>query len=88
MSIVWLKFLNFLILLIYTGSVFYKQIIDDFVISKHEVNFTQLYKRDISIPQVFERYGKKIENIDYKYDFFRDVMMMMAHRSLMGRCFL
>lgn len=44
---------------------FYKQIINDLVISKHEINFDKLYKRRITISQVFKRYGKQIRKINF-----------------------
>lgn len=47
---------------------FYQQIINDLVIRKHKVNFDDIDERGISISQVFERFGKKIQKI-----FFRDV---------------
>lgn len=40
---------------------FYNGIINDLVIPKHKVNFGQLCKRGITIPEMFERYGKKIQ---------------------------
>lgn len=42
---------------------FYKEIINDSVISKCEINFDHLSGAGITISQVFERYGTKIENI-------------------------
>lgn len=39
---------------------FYRQIINDLVISKHEVDFNKLFERYIKISKMFDRYGTKI----------------------------
>lgn len=44
---------------------FYKQIINDLVISKHEFDFDKLYQRRITISQVFKRYGKQIRKFNF-----------------------
>lgn len=44
----------------------YKQIINDFVIPKHEVNFNQLLSRRITFAQVFERFGNKIQKFSFE----------------------
>lgn len=47
---------------------YYKQIINDQVISKHHVQFSKLSHRGITISQVFKRYGPKIQKF-YFFDF-------------------
>lgn len=44
----------------------YKQIINDFVIPKHEVNFDKLLGRRITFAQMFERYGTKIQKFSFE----------------------
>lgn len=48
----------------------YKHLINDLVIPMHTVNFDNLYKRGITIPQMFERYGRKIRKIQFKNDLY------------------
>lgn len=48
-------------------NLFYNQIIEDLVIPKHTVNFEPLLNLNIAEP-FFEKYGKKIENIEYSDD--------------------
>lgn len=40
---------------------FYKEIINDLIIPKHEVDFYKICERKITIAQVFERYGTNIQ---------------------------
>lgn len=47
----------------------YKQIINDFVIPKHTIDFYELYKKGIIISQVFERYGTKIKRFSFTNTF-------------------
>lgn len=42
---------------------FYRQIVHEIVIPTHEINFFDLCKRGVTISEVFERYGTKIQRI-------------------------
>lgn len=44
---------------------FYRQIINELVIPKHEVNFNDLDKRHITPSQIFEKYGSNIKKINF-----------------------
>lgn len=46
---------------------FYNGIINDLVIPKHKVDFGQLCRQGITIPEMFERYGTKIQWIIFLY---------------------
>lgn len=41
---------------------YYKEIINNLVISKHQANFVRLFNQNISVEEIFERYGTKIQN--------------------------
>lgn len=44
---------------------FYKKIINDLVIPKHEINFEYLRKEKIKLPDVFERFGSNIRKFNF-----------------------
>lgn len=46
---------------------FYRQLINDLVIPLHEIDFTNLFDRYITISEVIQRYGIKIRNINFKH---------------------
>lgn len=46
---------------------FFRQIISDLVIPIHEIDFTNLFDKYITIAEVFEKYGTKIRKIHFKH---------------------
>lgn len=64
---------------------YYKQIIGDFVIPKHEIQFYQLGHREITIQQVFARYGTKIRKFVFEDILFGNTVGQLVE-YVIGYC--
>lgn len=60
---------------------FYKQIINDFIISNHDVNFFDLKPKD-QVPEFFRRHGTKIQSVHNVEFLNRDIRPIAQHCSI------
>lgn len=49
---------------------FYKKIINDLIIPDHSVNFYTLFEENITIAQVFERFGRRMRKFFFEKQTF------------------